>query len=57
MVEPIKKVPQCKHHKKKKLKSNEFWSPNPFEMYKKTDESYKKQEHVKTTFINSWWEN
>ena len=53
MVKPIKEVPQCKHHKKK-LNSNEFWSPNPFEMYKKTDGSYKKQEHVKTTPTNSW---
>ena len=36
MVKLIKELPQCKHHKKK-LKPNEFWSPNPFEMYKKID--------------------
>ena len=40
----IKEVPQCKHHKKKKLKQNEFWTPNPFEMYKKTDDSDSKEE-------------
>ena len=57
MVKSIKKVPQCKHHKKKKLKPNEFWSPNPFEIYKITDDSYKEEEHVKTTPTNSWWEN
>ncbi|RTZ83484.1 MAG: hypothetical protein DSY94_08190 [SAR324 cluster bacterium] len=43
----IKEVPQCKHHKKKKLKPNEFWSPNPFEMYKKTDDSDSKEERKK----------
>ena len=52
----IKEVPQCKHHKKK-LKPNEFWSPNPFEMYKKTDDSGSKEEKVKTPPTNSWWEN
>ena len=44
MVKLIKEVPQCKHHKKKKLKPNEFWSPNPFEMYKKIDDPDKKKE-------------
>ena len=39
----IKEVPQCKHHKKK-LKPNEFWSPNPFEMYKKIDDLDSKEE-------------
>ena len=34
MVKLIKEVPQCKYHKEK-LKPNEFWTPNPFEMYKK----------------------
>ena len=53
----IKEVPQCKHHKKKKLKPNEFWSPNPFEMHKKTDDSDSKEEKVKTPPTNSWWEN
>lgn len=48
----IKEVPQCKHHKKKKLKPNEFWSPNPFEMYKQTDDSDSKEEKVKTTPTN-----
>ena len=57
MVKLIKEVPQCKHHKKKKLKPNEFWSPNPFEMYKKKDDSDKKKEKVKTTHTNTWWEN
>jgi hypothetical protein len=23
---------QCRHHRKKKLKKNEYWSPNPFEL-------------------------
>ena len=49
MEKLIKEVPQCKHHKKKKLKPNEFWSPNPFEMYKQTDDSDSKEEKVKTT--------
>ena len=53
MVKSIKKVPQCKHHKKKKLKPNEFWSPNPFEIYKKSDDPDKKKEYVKTTPTNS----
>ena len=52
MEKLIKEVPQCKHHKKKKLKPNEFWSPNPFEMYKQTDDSYSKEEKVKTTPTN-----
>ena len=25
---------QCKHHRKKKLSKNEYWSPNPFELEK-----------------------
>lgn len=29
-----KKIPQCKHHRKKKLSKNEYWSPNPFELRK-----------------------
>ena len=45
------------HLQKKKLKPNEFWSPNPFEMYKKTDDSDSKEEKVKTPPTNSWWEN
>jgi len=57
MVKLIKEVPQCKHHKNKKLKPNEFWSPNPFEMNKETDNSDKKKDKVKTTTTNSWWEN
>ncbi len=52
MEKLIKEVPQCKHHKKKKLKPNEFWSPNPFEMYKQTDDSDSKEEKVKTTPTN-----
>ena len=52
MEKLIKEVPQCKHHKKKKLKPNEFWSPNPFEMCKQTDDSDSKEEKVKTTPTN-----
>ena len=52
MEKLIKEVPQCKHHKKKKLKPNEFWSPNPFEMYKQTDDSDSKEEKVETTPTN-----
>jgi len=48
----IKEVPQCKHHKKKKLKPNEYWSPNPFEMYKQTADSGSKEEKFKTTPTN-----
>ena len=48
MVKLIKEVPQCKHHKKKKLKPNEFWSPNPFEMYKQSDDPASKEEKLKT---------
>ena len=57
MEKLIKEVCQCNNHKKKKLKPNEFWSPNPFEMYKKIDDSDKKKEKVKATPINSWREN
>ena len=49
MEKLIKEVPQCKHHKKKKLKPNEFWSPNPFEMYKHSVDSNSKEKKVKTT--------
>ena len=48
----IKEVPQCKHHKKKNLKPNEYWSPNPFEMYKQTVDSESKEEKFKTTTTN-----
>ena len=48
MEKLIKEVPQCKHHKKKKLKPNEFWSPNPFEMYKQSDDPNSNEEKVKT---------
>ena len=47
MEKLIKEVPQCKHHKKK-LKPNEFWSPNPFEMYNQSDDSNSNEEKVKT---------
>ena len=52
MVKLIKEVPQCKHHKKK-LNSNDFWSPNPFEIYKQTDNSDSKVEEGITTPRNS----
>ena len=48
----IKEVPQCKHHKKKKLKPNEYWSPNPFEMYKNPNNYDSKEEKVKTPPTN-----
>ena len=40
----IKEVPHCKHYKKK-LKPNEYWSPNPFEMYKQSV-AYESKEEV-----------
>ena len=49
MEKLIKEVPQCKHHKKKKLNPNEYWSPNPFEMYKHSVDSDSKEKKVKTT--------
>ena len=53
MEKLITEVPQCKHHKKKKLKPNEFWSPNPFEMYKQSDEPNLKEEKVKNNPTSS----
>ena len=52
MVKLIKEVPQCKHHKKKKLKPNEFWSPNPFEIYKIKKDSDKKKQRFDQLKIN-----
>mgnify|MGYP001038395054 FL=1 len=49
MEKLIKEVHQCKHHKKKKLNPNEYWSPNPFEMYKHSVDSDSKEKKVKTT--------
>ena len=57
MVKLIKVVPQCKHHKKKKLKPNEFWSPNPFEIYKRTDDPIKRKKRLKLLPTYSWWLN
>ncbi len=52
MEKLIKEVPQYKHHKKKKLKPNDFWSPNPFEKYKQTVDFDSKEEKVETTPTN-----
>ena len=53
MEKLIIEVPQCKHHKKKKLKPNEFWSPNPFEIYKKSDDPNPEEDTVKTNPTSS----
>ena len=53
MEKLIKEVCQCNNHKKKKLKPNEFWSPNPFEMYKQSDDPNSKEETVITNPTSS----
>ena len=48
MDKNIKEVPLCKIYKKKNLKPNEYWSPNPFEKMDKKDDSELNGEKIKT---------
>jgi len=47
----IKEVPVCKIYKKKNLKSNEYWSPNPFEKIDKKNDSDLKDEKINTNLV------